>query len=113
MPLLGELFSKPQISLGQFVGLIGAMFMGFEFYYNSDKTTKDFANHKQDVVEHRKQEDLTNDELKSLTYRLVGEAKEEMNGRLNRKVNPLEEKVDDVVIWKSYQEGLEAGRAGK
>ena len=47
-------------------------------------------------------------EMKSLIYRLNSETKDNLNRRLNTKVNPLEVEVIDLIKWKSYQEGKEA-----
>lgn len=101
-----DFWKQPTISIAQAFGAITIMFIGFEFYYNSDRTTNDFSNFKKEEGLYRKGQDEVNNEQKSLAYSQARMAKESVNERLDRKVDPLEKDVEELKEWMWYRKGV-------
>lgn len=109
MPNSFDILKEKTLSNGQAIGLIVAMFAGFEFYYSGTNTTETFTKFLSDEREHRELMREEHAELKGLSYRLTREAKDEVNARMDRKVNPLQKKVEEINDWIQFQKGYQKG----
>jgi len=104
-----DFWKTPTISIAQALGALSIVFIGFEFYYNSDNTTKivnDFLIAEDEYKEENRQ---VHSEHKALIYRTNSDTKDYLNGRINNRVDPIEERVNKMNDWIEYRKGyLEA-----